>query len=323
MKEVSELTICIFTPNNHELARTNQKSIFYCGQRITGLVNIELDEPITMSALVIRLSGKVRCHWTESIDNDVITATKNFTDKATILKNETALCGDVKIPDGFEHPSGKHSYPFAIDIPVSLPSSLESKYGSIEYSLKAVIVRSSTTTNHTEKKSINIHDIIDTNTHGASFNVHERDIDRSICCSSSYVDLKVKLFKNCFYPGEKVPLQILVQNNTNKDAKSVKTTLFQVVTYTPSNTVKKEKIKIAVLIGPKIPRGKDVDWNTDELVLPDDIPPTITSPVLINVNYVLEVKVCCNASNSPLVELPIVVGTLPFRSVDGDQSSEI
>ena len=43
--------------------------------------------------------------------------------------------------DTVEHPAGRHSYNFEMEIPTTAPSSFEGQYGYVRYSVKAIIDR--------------------------------------------------------------------------------------------------------------------------------------------------------------------------------------
>ena len=144
-----------------------QQPVYYPGQVLTGNVALELNHPMDMRGVRIKLQGKGYCHWTErhsrGTGENRRTETVHYTGKETIVDLVQVLFGDSSSSSKtYKHPAGRHAYPFRFTLPQPMPSSFEGAHGYIRYILKAKIDKP-WKFDHKVKCPVTINDIIDTN----------------------------------------------------------------------------------------------------------------------------------------------------------------
>ena len=71
-------------------------------------------------------------------------------------------------------------------------------------------------------------------------------------------------------------------------------------------------------LGAAIPRGQFANWNNQPLNIPA-IPPTIINSRVITVHYYVNIEVDVPWGIDPVVQIPVIMGTIPFRAVYNQQ----
>jgi len=126
---------CIKGISQFEIHIDNERTTFLPGQKVEGYVALKLDEPLALSTLKIRFTGKVSTYLQR---NNSGIANEHST--VTMFKELTNLLLDNGAFHTLE--AGEHIYPFQFRMPpTSLPASFVGPYGVVEYELMGICQR--------------------------------------------------------------------------------------------------------------------------------------------------------------------------------------
>ena len=301
-----------------------ERTEFYPEQILRGRVIVNLNSPMKMKKVSIQLLGKGYCDWDENCGvDDSIT----YIGQETLIENESILFGDTQkalegSAESREHPLGKHIYPFMFQLPSALPSSFKGRHGHISYCLNATIDRN-WWLNHNTKYPIIIKDLIDTNEpsylrqQGGEIHKGVNSCFRPI----GQLFLRGHINRKAYCPGEKIFITAQVENRTKRDMPALKAKLMKMVKYHgkcskqynfgPAHSIPFYDT-IAIVTGDAILQGSTSAWVNTEMTIPQT-PPTILNSLVVHVDYFLRLEVNVPWGSNLELDLPIVVGTIPFR----------
>lgn len=300
--------------------------VFYPGQRLNGVVFINLNDDMDMKYLKIKFIGVSCCQWK---DSGIAASAKD-----TIVSKETCLFGNLK-PNlqNFNHSAGKYSYPFSFNIPSDIPSTFEDipnekrkksaeTFGYIRYMLKAKINKP-WKFDYKVKQPIIINEFIDTNLSqyvcGPGNELREKSTSWCSCFgkkSQSDLEFTASIDRGCYCPGEPILVNAHVLNKTSSHFNSLTAELRQLIRFKASGKTKTFDIKIDELKAPKILKGTMMSWQN----LPFFIPPTsltITNCKIISVKYELRFQVQVPTGKEKLIVLPFLIGSAPRKTQYG------
>lgn len=289
-----------------------EQIVFYPGHSISGHVKLSLQAPMDMCGLQVTFKGQASCHWKEMYDETKVF--HEYTNKELILKETKCVFGSL---DGDSEqistqPTGKHSYPFSFVLPIDIPSSFEGKFGHIRYIIKANVVRP-WKFDHKVKRPVIINEIIDTNLIQYAAGIggeKNKEIGCSCGTMGGPLDMTAFVDRSCYCPGESILINANVMNLTSKNMNYLQTKLVQTVTYHTKTKNKIDEKTIAKLQGPSVDKGEYAAWTKQPFEIPATSP-TITSSNVLMVGYKLIILVGVPYGKDPLIELPIVIGTVP------------
>lgn len=307
--------------NHFSITLTNPQVVYYTGQQIAGYVTVNLNQPMEMRGIQLKLKGKGYCHWSEEhttgSGDDERTETEHYYGKEKVVEDNRVLHGDMS--NKVVHPAGNYVYPFSFTLSGMLPSSFEGMFGYIRYFLKCSIDKP-WKFDHKVKKPLIINELIDVNNpmylEGRGGDAH-RDVG-CCCCKSGPADMSVSIDRNGYCPGETIFINSFVKNQTTRDFKDMHVKLMQTVTYQASNRTKKYTHEVARLPGPRVYAGQDVNWENQPLGIPAT-PPTIKNSRVITLQYKIKIVASIPCAIDPTVKMYITMGTVPFMRSYGQQ----
>lgn len=216
--------------------------------------------------------------------------------------------------------SGTTTYSFACVLPMQLPSSFEGKHGNIRYNCKAVLDRPGKSDKE-YRLSFTVIKTEDLNLMSPTlYSPFKSEIVRHFycCCfKSKPFHMAVSLPFSGFVPGQSIVVTIALNNQSNVDIEGTKLALernTQYISQTPRKKIKSESLVVKEVFGIGIHAA-----GSSEIKLELSVPPV--SPTLINNSRVLtstyQLKVLAKVSGahkSPHLNIPITIGTIPFRA---------
>ena len=296
------------------------RRVYYPNEQLHGQVIVNLNSPMKMRNIRLKLCGKGYCHWSESRGSGSNTSTRNYTGRETLIDLTNILFGNPPGQGGKnpEHAAGIYVYPFVFQLPPVLPSSVEEEIGYIRYFLKATIDKP-WKFDHNTKHPVIINEIIDTNDPKYLMQPggeqHTKK-DGCCCCPSGPLSIRGHIDRKAYCPGEQISITAEAENGTNKDMTAIKAKLKKVTEYhASSNTKTKTKYRhdtIATITGAGIPRGEFANWTNKLLNIPPT-PPSILNSNVVKVSYHVELTVDVPWRFDIDLQIPIIIGTVPFR----------
>uniref|UniRef100_A0A8B9BGQ3 Arrestin domain containing 2 n=1 Tax=Anser brachyrhynchus TaxID=132585 RepID=A0A8B9BGQ3_9AVES len=288
------------------------------GELLHGRVRLELRGALRLRALEVCARGRASVHWLESHSVGLNTVYHDYTAFQTFLYRRCQL-----IPDNGEVTvlqAGRHEFPFTFQLPETLATSFEGKHGSVRYWVKAKLHRPWSTVKKV-KKEFTVIEPIDINTPAllAPQAGAKEKLARAWYCNRGQVSVTAKIDRKGYTPGEVIPIFAEIDNCTSR-AVVPKAAIIQTQTFIARGTKKQKKSVVTSIVGDSIAAGKREVWHGRALKIPP-VGPSILQCRIIQVEYSLKVCVDIPGTSKLLLELPLVIGTIPLHPFGSRTSS--
>ncbi|XP_064325813.1 arrestin domain-containing protein 2 isoform X2 [Phalacrocorax carbo] len=288
------------------------------GELMHGRVQLELRGKLRLRALEVYARGLATAHWLESRTVGLNTVYHDYTAYQTFLYRRCQL-----IPDNGEVTvlqAGRHEFPFTFQLPETLATSFEGKHGSVRYWVKAKLHRPWSTVKKV-KKEFTVIEPIDINTPAllAPQAGAKEKLARAWYCNRGQVSVTAKIDRKGYTPGEVIPIFAEIDNCTSR-AVVPKAAIIQTQTFIARGTKKQKKSVVTSIVGDPIAAGKREVWHGRALKIPP-VGPSILQCRVIQVEYSLKVCVDIPGTSKLLLELPLVIGTIPLHPFGSRTSS--
>ncbi|XP_009470155.1 PREDICTED: arrestin domain-containing protein 2 [Nipponia nippon] len=288
------------------------------GELLHGRVQLELRGTVRLRVLEVYACGRATVHWVEGRSVGLNTIYHDYTAYQTFLYRHCQL-----IPDNGEItvlPAGRHEFPFTFQLPETLATSFEGKHGSVRYWVKAKLHRPWSTVKKV-KKEFTVIEPIDINTPAllAPQAGAKEKLARAWYCNRGQVSVTAKIDRKGYTPGEVIPIFAEIDNCTSR-AVVPKAAIIQTQTFIARGTKKQKKSVVTSIVGDSIAAGKREVWHGRALKIPP-VGPSILQCRIIQVDYSLKVCVDIPGTSKLLLELPLVIGTIPLHPFGSRTSS--
>ncbi|XP_054837940.1 arrestin domain-containing protein 2 [Eublepharis macularius] len=295
--------------------------VFSSGESVAGRVVLELSGEARLGALHLHAYGCAKVHWTESRSAGSSTAyTQSFGDQVEFLSLRQVLLAPPDSGGVTVLPAGRHEFPFAFQLPEALATSFEGKHGSVRYWVKAKLHRPWATVRRA-RKEFTVLEPIDINTPALlapQAGAKEKPA-RAWYRNRGQVSVSAKIDRKGYTPGEVIPIFAEIDNCTTRSVVP-KAAIIQTQTFIARGTKKQKKSVVASIVGDPIAAGKREVWHGRALKIPP-VGPSILQCRIIHVEYVLKVCVDIPGTSKLLLELPLVIGTIPLHPFGSRTSS--
>ncbi|KAM9331171.1 arrestin domain-containing protein 2 [Gastrophryne carolinensis] len=316
--KVKKFAVVIDSPEEEE---EGGSPVFSSGDSVSGRVLLELLADTKVESVKLHAGGYAKVHWTESRSAGSSTAyTQNYSDQVEYLNLRDTLLprndnGALNVL-----PAGRHEFPFTFQLPENLVTSFEGKHGCVRYWVKAKLHRPWATVKK-NKKEFTVIEPIDINTPDllAPQAGTKEKIAHAWYCNLGQVSVTAKIDRKGYTPGEVIPIFAEIDNCTSR-AVVPKAAIIQSQTFIARGTMKQKKSVVATLTGDTIPAGKRETWHGRALKIPP-LGPSIIHCRIIRVEYSLKMCVEIPGSSKLLLELPLVIGTIPLHTFGSRTSS--
>ncbi|XP_040179096.1 arrestin domain-containing protein 2 isoform X2 [Rana temporaria] len=292
--------------------------VYTTGELLSGQVVVELCKALKISALEVCARGLATVHWLETRSIGMNTVYSDFTAHETYLRKRHHLIRDNGTPNVL--PAGRHEFPFTFQLPENLVTSFEGKHGCVRYWVKAKLHRPWSTVKKA-KKEFTVLEPIDINTPDllAPQAGTKEKIAHAWYCNLGQVSVTAKIDRKGYTPGEVIPIFAEIDNCTSRNVVP-KAAIIQSQTFIARGTLKHKKSVVATLAGDSIPAGKRETWHGRALKIPP-LGPSILQCRIIRVEYALKLCVEIPGCSKLLLELPLVIGTIPLHPFGSRTSS--
>ncbi|KAL3847674.1 hypothetical protein ACJMK2_018573 [Sinanodonta woodiana] len=305
---------------NIALSLTGDREAYHPGDTVCGVWIVDVVEPLTIRAVRLSIHGAAYTKWSGGYKNreDYIGYETFVNMMATVFGKKVNESGpDVTLP------AGRHAYEFRFVLPTgALPSSFEGYYGSIRYWLMLEIDRPLFRFNVRRYKPITVLDKIDTN---AAYFQNPCQAETSAKISKVFVlgdsgtaTLSARTNRNAYCPGEFIMLNLMANNQSQKDLGAVKATLIQRVQYMANAETKYKDTVISSVSGKDLKQGEKRVWTNQPLhtmAIPPTTMPRTCQIIVVSyfVNVCLEVPLL--SGGDIILHLPITIGSVPQRQL--------
>ncbi|KAI1235210.1 hypothetical protein IHE44_0002848 [Lamprotornis superbus] len=216
---------------------------------------------------------------------------------------------------------GRHEFPFSFQLPQEpLVTSFTGKYGSIQYYVKAVLERPAVP-DQSVQTELQIISHIDVSS-PALLTPVLRSQEKMVGCwffTSGPVSLSAKIERKGYCNGEAIPIYAEIENCSSRLIVP-KAAIFQTQTYLASGKTKTFRQMVANVRGNHIASGSTDTWNGKTLKIPP-VSPSILDCCIIRVEYSLAVYIHIPGAKKLMIEMPLVIGTIPCIGFSSRNSS--
>ncbi|XP_073509426.1 arrestin domain-containing protein 4 isoform X2 [Phyllobates terribilis] len=279
-----------------------RKNGYAAGESVNGQVILELLEDTQVLGLHLLARGGAFASFTGKRGGESIEC----------LNEEITL---LEISTGETHmfTAGSHELPFRFQLPDgSLVSSFSGKYGKVRYELNAVLERPLLPA-YSVHRELRITSRIDVNS-PPLLTPEEQSKEKMVgcwLCSSGPISLSAKIGRKGYCNGEAIPIYAEIENGSSRLVVP-KAAILQIQSFIVHGKMKTHRQMLAGVRGNHIASGSSETWNGKILKIPP-VTPTITDCQIIRVQYTLAVYIHIPGAKKLMVELPLVIGTVPFN----------
>ncbi|XP_067252583.1 thioredoxin interacting protein b isoform X1 [Chanodichthys erythropterus] len=294
------------------------KSAYSGGDKVAGRVIVEVAEVVQISAVklfgigcakVDYNKGKLQCR--EEID---------------YLKYEEILHLDHQPTDADGsitlRPGNKYEFMFGFELPQAgcLVSSYVGKFGSVQYYVKAVIEKSGQP--YAEcKRYFDVVEPIDVNTQELMAPVTGAKQKKVTCMfiPDGSVSVAARIGRKGYSEGEDICINAQFENTCSRIVVP-KASIIAKHIYLANGRTKVFQEKLTSVRGNHIISGMRDVWR-ERVVRVPKLKPTILGCDIIHVDYSLRISVHIPGSEKLILELPLVIGTIPYNGMNSRTSS--
>ncbi|GCB82771.1 hypothetical protein scyTo_0023779, partial [Scyliorhinus torazame] len=220
----------------------------------------------------------------------------------------------------FLQPDKMYEFSFAFQVPEGpLPPSFKGKYGGVCYLITAYVDREKLPTLEVSK-SFEVVEPIDVNTPTLLCPVGASNKKNVTCffLSDGYVCIAAKIDRKGYCQGDEISINAQFQNNCSRIVVP-KAAILAKQTYQVNGNTKVVKEKLSSVRGNHIISGMSESWCGKCLRVPT-VKPSISCNI-IQLEYSLLVYVHIPGSKKLVLDLPLVIGTIPYSGLNSRSSS--
>ena len=295
---------------------------FFPGSEVSGVVSFQVTEAKRYSYVKISLLGRAHVSWSESTGTGDNRRTRYYSATRDYMNLQIVVWSQEQAPDGVLYP-GPYSFPFQFMIPNQrLPPTFgkKSSTGWIRYEVEGRIGTGVLKFDHVIHAEFPLSEVVDTNIPQLQ-EPARATVTKTVCClccASGPITLTAEIPRTGFCIGEVIPLNVHLENGSNRQIQ-LSATVYQRVVYRAEGSYTYGGYQvIRLLSGPMQPRTPS-QWSPgDKLIIPL-LEPTLTSCDIIDVAYHLKVSAQIPGAIRSLVDIPITIGNVPRQ--DQNQAS--
>ncbi|KAK6643831.1 hypothetical protein RUM43_000094 [Polyplax serrata] len=303
----------------------NPWATYYVGGTVAGQLMLTLESPKKVKEISMKIKGEAEVKWSEvetvkdstgkdeTRDIDYTASEKYFENSFILLASGAG--------DEVEIPAGSHTYNFSAKLPDSLPSSFESQFGYVRYTVKAILNRPWKFDQEC-KAAFTVVSPLDLNKVPESkepINIHKEKFIGFCCCKSGPLSATLQVPISGFVSGQIIPVSLEVENLSDKNTGAGICSLNKVVTYNAQYPVQKSKFDKVGITEVKlgVVGAHSANKWTENLIVPALPPSNLQNCTIMDVKYEIkvDVKVPGLFYRGLHFKTPIVFGTVPLAAM--------
>lgn len=297
------------------------KDVYYAGETLSGCVLVQNTENVKVQGIRLVLRGKAHVEWRITKAGE----RRTVRDDEYYIDEKKVIWGKDKHEDGGIPimPRGNHRYHFQFKLPESaLPSSFESKIGTIRYYIRMTmdIPYSSSPQGIKYFTIVGPHiDCMD-DKYLTPTRASDKRNSCCLCCNRGPVSLQAELERSAYCCGENIRLKTMIQNGSAQNV-----WLFCKLVQHVDFFINKGVLGLSKSVSHRVWEFKGDDVCPDHSEKFDNLhtilqvpimPPTIHLEVcsVIQISYELQICLIMEDKGQVLeLDFPITVATAPYR----------
>lgn len=294
------------------------KSAYSGGDKVAGRVIVEVAEVVQISAVKLFGIGCAKVDYNKG--------KMHCRDEIEYLKYEEVLHLDHQPTDADGsitlRPGNRYEFMFGFELPQAgcLVSSYVGKFGSVQYYVKAVIEKSSQP--YAEcKRYFEVVEPIDVNTQELMDPVTGAKQKKVTCMfiPDGSVSVSARIGRKGYCEGEDICIDAQFENSCSRIVVP-KAAIIAKHIYRANGRTKEFHKKLTSVRGDHIISGMCDVWQGRVLPV-SKLKPTILGCDIIHVDYFLRIYLHIPGSEKLILDLPLVIGTIPYSGMNSRTSS--
>ncbi|XP_029643437.1 arrestin domain-containing protein 17 [Octopus sinensis] len=300
----------------------NPSRVYYGGQRLSGLVQIILNEPMKARGVRLEIKGEAHVYWSETrttgTGENSTTTTDHYSAKEKYFDYSVVLYGSGPVMGANQVllNCGEHHYPFEFVLPYNIPSSYEGGTGYVRYYAKAVIDKP-WKFDHKCKIPFTIISVLDLNLTPNALQPLQQQGTKHFCCcccKSGPLSAHVNLYRTGYVSGEQIYINAEICNMSNRDITHSKASLDMIISFHATTKTTTGHKNITSVTQGGIPPGESDYWNQVALLIPPLPPSNLMYCKIIDIKYILTFSVSASMAMSLKLPMEIIIGTIPLAT---------
>ncbi|XP_023153944.1 thioredoxin-interacting protein-like [Amphiprion ocellaris] len=297
------------------------RSFYSSGDKLSGSVQLQAAQPCRLSGLRVTAAGCARVEHRGGKNR------KNRSQEVEYLKYEEELRLEEELStdsDGcFLLPANKtFSFQFGFELPPPgrLVSSFKGKFGSVRYYVRAELQRPSQHALQCEKE-FEVEEPLDVNQADLLAPAAASKQKKVTCMfiPDGQVSITAQIDRKGFCEGEDISINAKFENTCSRIVVP-KAAIIAKHSYVVNGSTKVLRQKLSAVRGNHIISGMCDMWQGKTIRVPK-LKPTLLGCDIIRVDYALMIYLHIPGSEKLVLELPLVIGTIPFSGVGSRTSS--
>uniref|UniRef100_UPI00398F5FC4 thioredoxin-interacting protein-like n=1 Tax=Pristiophorus japonicus TaxID=55135 RepID=UPI00398F5FC4 len=302
-----------------ELLLSGSERSYTAGDKVAGRLRLGAAQPLRVRAVRILALGYARAQLAKG--------SQPLRQQQEYLRHQDTLQADGEAPpadvDGtvLLQPGKTYEYSFSFQVPEGpLPPSFKGKYGGVCYLITAYVDRDNLPPLETSK-DFDVVEPIDVNTPTLLCPVGGSNKKNVTCffLSDGYVCIAAKIDRKGYCQGDNISINAQFQNNCSRIVVP-KAAILAKQTYLVNGNTKVFKEKLNSVRGNHIISGMSESWCGKSLQVPT-VKPSISCNI-IRLEYSLLIYVHIPGSKKLILDLPLVIGTIPYSGLNSRSSSQ-
>ncbi|KAG5856498.1 thioredoxin-interacting protein-like [Anguilla anguilla] len=302
-----------------EITFSDPSKTFYCsGDKVAGKIIVEVSVVTKVSAMRVIGAGCAKVEYAKG--------KQRCRDEIEYLKYEEVVHLDnhPQDVDGSVtlRPGNRYEYMFGFELPQhgQLVSSYKGKFGYVQYHVKAVMERPSEPAQEC-KKFFEVEEPLDVNTPDLLAPTGGTKEKKVTCMfiPDGQVSLSAKIDRKGYCEGEEICINAKFENTCSRIVVP-KAAIIAKHTYQANGRTKVRSEKLSAVRGDHIISGMCDTWQGKAIRIPK-LKPSILGCNIIRVEYALRIYVHIPGSDKLLLELPLVIGTIPYNGFSSRTNS--
>ncbi|XP_051813279.1 thioredoxin-interacting protein-like [Acanthochromis polyacanthus] len=297
------------------------RSFYSSGDKLSGYVQLQAAQPCRLSGLRVTAAGCARVEHRGGKNR------KNRSQEVEYLKYEEELRLEEELStdsDGcFLLPANKtfrFQFGFELPPPGRLVSSFKGKFGSVRYYVRAELQRPSQHALQCEKE-FEVEEPLDVNQADLLAPAAASKQKKVTCMfiPDGQVSITAQIDRKGFCEGEDININAKFENTCSRIVVP-KAAIIAKHSYAVNGSTKVLRQKLSAVRGNHIISGMCDIWQGKTIRVPK-LKPTLLGCDIIRVDYALMIYLHIPGSEKLVLELPLVIGTVPFSGVGSRTSS--
>ncbi|XP_070768170.1 thioredoxin-interacting protein-like [Enoplosus armatus] len=297
------------------------RSFYSSGEKLSGSVLLEAAQPWRVTGLRVTAAGCARVEHRGGKNR------KNRIQEVEYLKYEEELRLEEKLTKDSEgcfllQPDKTYSFQFGFELPAAghLVSSYKGKFGYVRYYVRAKLDRPSQHALQCERE-FEVEEPLDVNRPDLLAPAAASKQKKVTCMfiPDGQVSISAQIDRKGFCEGEDININAKFENTCSRIVVP-KAAIIAKHSYVADGRTKVLRQKLSAVRGNHIISGMCDMWQGKTIRVPK-LKPSLLGCDIIKVDYALMIYLHIPGSEKLILELPLVIGTIPFSGVGSRTSS--